>query len=332
MDVPKRLFKYLGFTPRALQQLCTGDVYYADPSTFNDPLDCRPSVMTDLSIPELKDVLAQLIVRRVSKEVAAAMKSLRFKAETIAARQELLAQKVFETLIQNIQYEANGPDVDDADAHTAFVLGNAIEFELRKAYDQGVLCLSTKYDSPLMWSHYADQHRGICVEFDVSKLPPEALRKVVYGTSREIAASSIGSWLRENNIAARQEIERACLLTKSTEWGYEDEYRLLGRTGLQPSVASMRSITFGMRCDPALQYVTIAALGGESSPLQFFKITSPGARFELTRAEVIVAETLASMPRINILEDFELIDEELNSDQGSADGSHVQPTQTGARV
>jgi hypothetical protein len=59
------IVQYLSFTPRVLQQLRTGDVFYADPSTFNDPLDCRPSVVTDLPIPELKDVLAQLIVRRV---------------------------------------------------------------------------------------------------------------------------------------------------------------------------------------------------------------------------------------------------------------------------
>lgn len=100
MDMPKRLFKYLSFTPRVLQQLCMGDVYYADPSSFNDPLDCRPSVVADLPIAELKNVLAQLIVRRVSKEVSTTMEKLRFKAETIAARGESLAHQIFETLVQ----------------------------------------------------------------------------------------------------------------------------------------------------------------------------------------------------------------------------------------
>lgn len=61
--IPERLFKYVGFTPRVLQQLCMGEVYYSDPGNFNDPLDCRPTVQTDLPIPDLQDVLAQLIVR-----------------------------------------------------------------------------------------------------------------------------------------------------------------------------------------------------------------------------------------------------------------------------
>jgi hypothetical protein len=305
---PERLFKYVGFSPRALQQLCLGEVYYADPSKFNDPLDCQPIIQADLPTHELKDVLAHLIVRRVSKEVSATMTGLRFRAETIAARQELLGHKVFDTLVQNIQYQANHPDVTDAEAHTRFALANAIEYELRKAYDQGVLCLSSRFNSPLMWSHYADQHRGICIEFDVSKLPPGSVRPVQYGDSRELPASAIQSWLRNDDTQARQEIERACLFTKSTEWRYEDEYRLLGRVGVQFSAVPFKSITFGMRCEGALEYVVIAALRRADSDLNFFRIPSPGARFELSREEVNVEEALAGMPRINILDDFEAIE------------------------
>lgn len=307
MATLNRLFKYVSFTPRVLQQLCMGEVHFADPSTFNDPLDCRPTVKVDLPTPDLKDVLAQLIVRRVSKEVSDAMKKLRFKSESIATRQELLGNKVFDTLVSNIQYEANHPDVTDAEEHIRFALGNAIEFELRKAYDQGVLCLSSRFDSPLMWSHYADQHRGICIEFDVSKLPAGTIREVKYGDSREVSASAVRNWLRNDSEAARQEIERACLLTKSTEWGYESEYRLLGNVGVQTSIASFKSITFGMRCENTLQYAVIAALGRNDSPLEFFQINQPGARFELTRAPVDVDEILVGMPRINILEMFDVL-------------------------
>jgi hypothetical protein len=30
----------------------------------------------------------------------------------------------------------------------------------------GIYCVSTNYDDVLMWSHYADSHKGICLEFD----------------------------------------------------------------------------------------------------------------------------------------------------------------------
>lgn len=28
-----------------------------------------------------------------------------------------------------------------------------------------ILCLATEYDNLLMWSHYADCHRGLCIEY-----------------------------------------------------------------------------------------------------------------------------------------------------------------------
>ncbi len=31
----------------------------------------------------------------------------------------------------------------------------------------GVICFSERSDSLLMWSHYADNHNGICIEFDI---------------------------------------------------------------------------------------------------------------------------------------------------------------------
>lgn len=35
----------------------------------------------------------------------------------------------------------------------------------------GICCFSKLYDSILMWSHYADYHKGICLKFDMTKDP-----------------------------------------------------------------------------------------------------------------------------------------------------------------
>ncbi|NKK82626.1 DUF2971 domain-containing protein [Rhizobium leguminosarum bv. viciae] len=31
----------------------------------------------------------------------------------------------------------------------------------------GLLCMSTTWQEPLLWSHYADKHKGMCLGFDV---------------------------------------------------------------------------------------------------------------------------------------------------------------------
>ncbi len=48
--IPKRLYKYRDFSNRTLDMVVSDNVYYADPSTFNDPLDTRPSLKTDLGV------------------------------------------------------------------------------------------------------------------------------------------------------------------------------------------------------------------------------------------------------------------------------------------
>lgn len=306
---PTTLFKYQGFSVRLFSRICNGEAHFADPSSFNDPLDCRPTVETDLEADALKAILANLVSRRVEKEVVASLKKLRFRPETIVARQESEAQRVIQTLLQNIEYEADHPDISDANSQLKCALGNAIEFEIRRAYDQGVLCLSARCDSPLMWSHYGDQHKGVCIEYDVSKLRPQEIRKVEYGESRQLKASAIQRWLENTgDVIARQQIERACLLTKSTEWNYEGEYRIFGRQGDHGSPAPIKSVTFGLRCDIVVKYAVVAALGGEKSPYGIYEMNSLGAKFELSRREVDVDELMRGMPNTTGLWDFDIIE------------------------
>ena len=52
-DIPKRLYKYLPFNGRTLDMLVSDEIYYSDPSTFNDPLDTRPSLSVDVPVDGL---------------------------------------------------------------------------------------------------------------------------------------------------------------------------------------------------------------------------------------------------------------------------------------
>ncbi len=86
----------------------------------------------------------------------------------------------------------------------------------------GILSLSEVPDSLVMWSHYADQHRGIVIEFDGShstfncRPTPKSivgyLGKVVYTEHRPTA-------LDQHN-------ETSVLLTKASDWYYEKEWQI----------------------------------------------------------------------------------------------------------
>lgn len=88
----------------------------------------------------------------------------------------------------------------------------------------GVLSLSESYESLLMWAHYACEHRGfvICLDgshpvFNERRSPEDEfghLRKVNYEESKPLTFLS--------DISGTQ-----ALLTKSSEWFYEKEWRVI---------------------------------------------------------------------------------------------------------
>jgi hypothetical protein len=77
--------------------------------------------------------------------------------------------------------------------------------------DKGLICFSRTWSNPLMWGHYADRHRGICLGFNVSE---HVVRQVSYVNSRF-------PWPKSENDTFMKDL----LYTKFAHWSYEDEYR-----------------------------------------------------------------------------------------------------------
>jgi hypothetical protein len=75
----------------------------------------------------------------------------------------------------------------------------------------GLLCFSLDWHNPLLWSHYADRHRGLALGFDVDE---QILKPVSYRKSRpalEKIDLEVANWL---------------LFTKYLDWNYEQEARI----------------------------------------------------------------------------------------------------------
>ena len=78
----RKLYKYRAFNNLSLDALIDDRIFFADPSTFNDPLDTRPSLETDIDADALEAVLVQLVEQRVASEMEAAAKTIRYKRVT----------------------------------------------------------------------------------------------------------------------------------------------------------------------------------------------------------------------------------------------------------
>lgn len=77
--IPKRLYKYRSFSNLTLDLLISDHIYYASPSTFNDPLDTRPSLKIDVDVVELEKILTHFVERRTEAEMNAAAKIMKYR-------------------------------------------------------------------------------------------------------------------------------------------------------------------------------------------------------------------------------------------------------------
>lgn len=81
-----------------------------------------------------------------------------------------------------------------------------------------LLCLSEGWRSPLMWSHYADRGRGVCLVFDVLS---GFAKKVKYTPKRLSTPNGF-----KFPPFGHDNFETFCT-HKGSMWGYEAEYRIL---------------------------------------------------------------------------------------------------------
>lgn len=102
----------------------------------------------------------------------------------------------------------------------------------------GVLCFSSKKDNLLMWAHYANNHAGICIEFDKTAEFFNGKYKnaaSLFGESRVDSYKNIGQLRKVEYkierpsyiLPSELEYDTESWFVKSPEWKYEKEHRLL---------------------------------------------------------------------------------------------------------
>jgi hypothetical protein len=196
-----KLYKYMS-RESAIRLLTDGCVRFTQPGDFNDPFELKPSF--------------QLMSKQDLDALPDAPDSPGMKVLTPEAIQSMMA-----SILPGLQKSVANHEGQDG----AFALQNNEIAQATLDAEFGVFCLSESADNLLMWAHYADNHRGVCVEIDTSisffhsaqlgfNLPNNG--KVHYLDKRPVLSHSN---LRSPNL----------LFRKSPEWAYEKEWRFIKR-------------------------------------------------------------------------------------------------------
>ena len=93
-------------------------------------------------------------------------------------------------------------------------------------------CFTESFDNNLMWAHYSDSHKGICVEYDFKKINDDEILKllfpVIYSKERNIYASSdiLIDFLKGDKELQGTKDAKGIFLQKDNCWRYEKEWRI----------------------------------------------------------------------------------------------------------
>jgi len=216
-------------------------VRFARPSEFNDPWDCKPL----FHVPEDEAGVRALVAYMYQASVN---QTPNFDRAERAARAAHYLQRPNDLR----------KDMSDGSAEMCA--------QMDKRYR--LYCLSTKPDCPLMWAHYADRHRGVCLEFNVKSYDFCSATQVSY--SADYPRYSLDD-----------DTDLSPFYSKSADWAYEEEYRLVAqeendalgsgtlmtRNGIyQYSTGALASIIIGC-CTPSDAAQEISDMAGAAGVL-----------------------------------------------------------------
>ena len=179
------LYKYMAINSNLFSLLINNELWFSKPSDFNDPYDCNLSY--DLSAMTYEYLY----------------NTLRFYDRNRDGNDEAIKNRALYLSNNPLEIEKIGKDV--------------IQEKLDK---KGIACFSESCEILLMWSHYANSHKGICLTFNFDNDIdfPRFAYKVEYPDFYPKIKSIGGDQLKH---------DQQIFANKSKEWEYEKEIRII---------------------------------------------------------------------------------------------------------
>ncbi len=246
---PPKLYKYQPYNTQTLDNLKDRRIWFSKPASFNDPFDGQMGYnIEQVTDEEWKD-LTEVFRRKWPKGSA--------------------------DFDRNHLINGKPNDVLKAKVLDGYKLARHIKIDEVK--EHGVACFSEQVDNILMWAHYAEGHRGFCLEFDTTFPPFVMAQHVSYSKSYpEINIADV--------ILNRKKFgELPLLTTKSKHWCYEKEWRCLhqdGNIAFGIDVAALTGIYFG--CEMPYVHKEIIFLILKGSPTKAYEMQRSETEFKLT--------------------------------------------------
>lgn len=235
--MPKRLFRFRAFEKKSVDAFQNDIIYAVTADKFNDPYDTL--VRYDL------EGVKKWVNTVMNTETLGQMKTsfaqgwdLPMEVNHILPKEMTDTLKVALSMIEDIKdFEGR---IEDTRQKMISLIETyfPILSETSKRYS-AIACFSESIESVLMWSHYANSHKGFALEYDFRPTLEEPIKNVglfpiVYSEERlDISDYIAYEFLRILGIPAKMPDIAALIknaLWKSDIWTYEKEWRMIDST------------------------------------------------------------------------------------------------------
>lgn len=272
-----------------------GKFWSAKPESFNDPFDCKASILSSV-IKQIPDFEKQhyiasffiILKRSIDNNISCfglsinQRKKLLEKIEraTTLNQAYIILQKFEKTLpikIRHLSYK--------------YVI-KAIENKLSEI---GVISLTQIPNNILMWSHYAEKHYGFCLGFEFKKIPITTQEYIIKPVNYMKKFPSLDldkidvttEYIIGSDPKIKVEIDwdnpnlQKVIFTKSKCWEYEKEWRILLQQGGEEVnyIGDLTEVIFGLRCDNKTQSNIIKAVCKYSKDVVFKRVQKQSDSF-----------------------------------------------------
>lgn len=213
-NMPESFYKYCKINDNTLNSLKNNNLFFSSIATFNDPFESAVSIQNDKIEKEICKKIIKLIKNKIDPNFNMSIDEISTLKDFILKidKEERIPKDVLEESIDltkdSIKYK-----IDEITTYL-YTLSNI---------NHRICCLSTVNNNIKMWSHYADDHKGFCLEYNFKELNndlTELLLPVRY-TDEVLDVSDCFTDKMNNSIILN------ALTRKYTEWSEEKEWRII---------------------------------------------------------------------------------------------------------
>ena len=213
--MPELLFKYRHCSEYTIQALECDFLYSSQPSLFNDIFEGP----IQIERKNIEKSFCQETYRKLRKKYPF------FIDEPVYSPEDLL-----DNISTSCKHLYSGGELlqpcnlleEKLEKYIVSIMDEHIEELQAQAKNMyNICCLSAVNNSKLMWAHYADEHKGFCIGYDIKSLNNNLTQltfPVIYRNSPPLIVSNI-----------EMITSSACmqmLTQKSLDWEYEKEWRI----------------------------------------------------------------------------------------------------------